>query len=113
MTEYDWMKNVDEWNEYFPCEPISTTPIEGEEQYEEDELDPPEEAYSNMDLDDLLGYSIYDDDDPEPQIIPPILQPILTKIEQPLTLLQNSHLFQPQSRYTFPVASLPSFPFLK
>lgn len=107
MSEYEWMENIDEWNEYFPCEP-SMTSEEEQERDELDDFDPPEDNYANMDLDELLGYSICDDD-PEPEIIPP---PPALKIVQP-TLLQNSHLFQPQSRYTFPVASLPSFPFLR
>ena len=109
VTEYDWMQNLDEWGEYFPCDTIS----DDEEEEEEDELIPPREEDTEIrmeldSLDALLNYSVYEsdseiDDDEEHLSIPQVITNT--------PLLQNIHFFQIQSHFTYPVAILPSLSF--
>lgn len=101
LPEYEWMQHVEQWQEYFPC-------ID-----DNDELTPPVDDNSEYRLqtdDDIFGFlNLF------PMTPPPTpTRPIPMEVTPPETsYLQNIHLFQVQSRYTFPVNTIPDFPFLK
>ena len=116
VPDYDWMQNIEEWGEYFPCDTIISD-IEGDNENDEDDLIPPKEEDTEIrmeldSIDTLLNFSIYEsdseidnDDDEENEILSP--PTVITNT----TLLQNIHFFQTQSQFTYPVAILPSLSF--
>ena len=128
---YDWMSDINQWGEFFPCESsiiISSTesadelepPIDTSEEDNDIYFDEDNNDYAEMNvsaIEDILGIALV----PETELpiylhnhsLLPILthQPLLHYTQAPL--LQNIHLLQNHSRFTFPIAALPSFAFLK